>query len=197
MPQEMPERRRLQRSERNVRVLPKRSRQDVRLDVLLPLPVNGRRKGNRARFRQIRVQRMRIHFLLLCVIAACGGSTGGSGSTGDSGSPDSGSSSKCAFVGMLDDRCAMDSDCAFGIHQTDCCGNTAAVGFNHAERMRFDTLEPMCAASYPGCGCPPGPTRTDSGETALDASTILVACVSGGPARRCRTYVTMRPPDTP
>ncbi len=140
---------------------------------------------------------MRAHFLFWCAIVGCGGTTGESGSTGDSGSPDGGPFAGCSFVGMLDDRCTIDSDCVLGIHQTDCCGNTAAVGFNHAERTRFDTLEPLCAASYPGCGCPQGPTRTDSGETALDASTILVACVSAGPTRRCQTYVAMRPPDTP
>jgi hypothetical protein len=141
--------------------------------------------------------RMRIHFFLYWAMVACGGRAGGFGSTGDSGSPDGGPSSKCDFVGMLDDRCTMYSDCTFGVHQTDCCGNTAAVGLNHAERVRFDTLEPMCAASYPGCGCPAGPTHTDSGETALEASMIRVACVSAGPARHCETYVTMRPPDTP
>jgi len=141
--------------------------------------------------------RMSTHLVLCCTIAGCGGTTGGSGSTVDSGAPDGGSSSGCDFVRMLDSSCTSDSDCAFGIHHTDCCGNTAAVGFNHAERGRFDTFEPMCAASYPGCGCPQGPTRTDSGETVLEASKILVACVSGGPMRRCLTYVTMRPPDTP
>src|SRR5262249_23695488 len=48
-------------------------------------------------------------------------------------------------------------------------------------------------ASYPGCGCPSGPTRTDSGESVVDTSKILVACVSSGPMRSCETYVTMRP----
>ena len=31
----------------------------------------------------------------------------------------------------------------------------------------------------------------------IDGAAILVACVSVGPTRRCKTYVTMRPPDGP
>ena len=93
--------------------------------------------------------------------------------------------------------CTGDENCVIGVHQTDCCGSSYAYGFNHSERDRFDTLEPPCRATYPGCGCPAGPTQTDSGETATDASTIQVACVAQGPERVCVTYVTMRPPDLP
>jgi len=108
-----------------------------------------------------------------------------------------GSVPPCSFVETLDRRCTMDADCAIGIHQTDCCGNTLAIGFNFSQRERFDTLEPGCRMSYPGCGCPVGPTRTSTGETAFDIAAIKVACVTGGPIKECRTYVTMRPPDTP
>jgi len=103
----------------------------------------------------------------------------------------------CGFVDLLDRSCASDGDCAVGLHQTDCCGSTTAIGFRSAERMRFDVLEPVCDRSYPGCGCPPGPTKTDSGEMVFDPSQVHVGCISEGPARRCRTYVAMRPPDTP
>jgi hypothetical protein len=103
----------------------------------------------------------------------------------------------CAFVDTLDRHCAVDGDCAVGIHQTDCCGNTFAVGLNRAERTKFDASESTCAASYPGCGCPQGPTRTDSGETAFDSMTIRVGCIASGPTKACRTYVTTRPPDAP
>jgi hypothetical protein len=124
---------------------------------------------------------------------SCGGSD--SESTGDSGAPEGGSLSGCNFVASLDQSCVADSDCAFGIHQIDCCGSTAAVGFNRAERARFDGAEPTCVATYPFCGCDPAPTRTDSGEDVVDSAPILLACVSVGPTRRCKTYVTMRPPD--
>jgi hypothetical protein len=116
----------------------------------------------------------------------------------DAGSRDAdGGSLACGFVDTLDRRCTIQTDCWLGIHQTDCCGNTSAIGLNNAERGRFDMLEPLCRASYPVCGCPSGPTRTDSGETAADTTTVRLACVASGPQRTCRTYVTMRPPDTP
>ena len=126
---------------------------------------------------------------------SCGGSD--SESNGDSGAPDGGPLSGCNFVASLDQGCTADSDCAFGVHQIDCCGSTLAVGFNSAERGRLDALEPTCVATLPPCGCDPGPTRTDSGEDMLDGAPNLVACVSVGPTRRCKTYVTMRPPDGP
>jgi hypothetical protein len=103
----------------------------------------------------------------------------------------------CTFVATLDRSCTIETDCWLGIHQTDCCGNTGAIAINNSERGRFDMLEPPCRSSYPKCGCPAGPTRTDSGETAANPSTIRLACVASGPQRTCRTYVTMRPPDTP
>ncbi len=110
---------------------------------------------------------------------------------------DGGSSPACAFVDTLDRLCSVDGDCAVGIHQTDCCGNTFAIGFNKTERTKFDSSEPTCDASYPGCGRPQGPTRTDSGETASETMTIHVGCIASGPTKACRTYVTMRPADAP
>lgn len=113
----------------------------------------------------------------------------------DAGAFDAGSS-PCAFASTLDHSCATDADCDVAIHQTDCCGNTYAIGINDAERARFDALEPACQASYPLCGCPAGPTRTDSGESSFDG-TFQVGCITSGPSRTCMTYVTARPPDTP
>jgi hypothetical protein len=103
----------------------------------------------------------------------------------------------CTFVDTLDRHCAIDDDCTVAIHQTDCCGNTFAIGVNHSERTRFDASEPACSASYPRCGCPTGPTRTDSNETATDTATIHAGCITSGPTKQCRTYVTSRPPDAP
>jgi hypothetical protein len=108
---------------------------------------------------------------------------------------DAGGFPGCSFVDSLDRSCTVDADCEIGVHQTDCCGNTYAIGLAPSERDRFDAWEPMCRATYPACGCPSGPTQTDSGESAFDASSIQVACVIVGPTQRCRTYVTIRPPD--
>jgi hypothetical protein len=132
-----------------------------------------------------------------------GTSDGPSDATGDSHidasttDAEGGVSQACAFAATLDRECGSDGDCVIGIHQTDCCGDTAAIGMNRTERTKFDTAEPACSASYPRCGCPQGPTRTDSGETAFDTSTIHVGCIASGATKQCRTYVTMRPPDTP
>jgi hypothetical protein len=114
----------------------------------------------------------------------------------DSGrAPDAGAFPGCEFVDALDDFCTEDGDCTFGIHQTDCCGNSHAVGFNTSDRARFDAWEPLCAATYPICGCPSYPPRTDSDEVATDPSAIQLACVSRGPRNVCLTYITERPLD--
>lgn len=113
----------------------------------------------------------------------------------DAGPPAVDAGAACDFADSLERGCGDDTNCVVGVHQTDCCGNTVAIGMNHSERDRFDALEPICRASYPGCGCPNGPTTTDTGETAFDPATIQAACVIVGTGRMCRTYVTTRPPD--
>jgi hypothetical protein len=103
----------------------------------------------------------------------------------------------CGFVTTLDTSCTGDGDCAYDIHQTDCCGNTHAVGFNVSESAGFPALEAACDATYPRCGCPVHPTVTDSGETVGDPTAIQVACVARGPRNVCLTYISTRPPDAP
>jgi hypothetical protein len=98
-------------------------------------------------------------------------------------------------VDTLQRNCSRDDDCGFAIHQTDCCGNTLAMGVRASEVTRFEALEPICRDSYPACGCPARPTQTDSGETVTDPSTVQVGCISRGPAGFCMTYVSMRPMD--
>ena len=101
----------------------------------------------------------------------------------------------CTFTDSISRTCSSDADCTFDVHQTDCCGNTTAMGINRADAERFAALEPICRASYPGCGCPAFPTQTDSGETVTDTTTVQVGCISRGPAGVCMTYVAMRPMD--
>lgn len=125
------------------------------------------------------------------------GSSEDAGSTRDAGSTGDAGAATCAFADDLERGCGDDANCVVGVHQTDCCGNTSALGMNHSERDRFDAAESACRATYPLCGCPSGPTTTDSGETAFDVATIQVGCIASGPTRVCMTYVSARPPDTP
>src|SRR5687768_9101157 len=72
------------------------------------------------------------------------GTITGDGGTTDGGPFDGGPPAlACEFVDTLDDGCGTDENCSIGIHQTDCCGNAAAIGFNHSERDRFDRDEPL------------------------------------------------------
>lgn len=109
--------------------------------------------------------------------------------------PDDGLVEPCAYVDVLDRSCIDDTDCAFGVHQSDCCGTSVVLGFAAGERSRFEALEPACVESHPLCGCAARPTTAESGETVTDVSAVQVACVSRGPRSVCISYVTMRPPD--
>jgi hypothetical protein len=85
----------------------------------------------------------------------------------------------------FDKTCAGVADCAFDIHQTNCCGATLAIGFNKAEAARFAADEKTCVAQYPLCGCPATPTMTEDGLSVTAGQAIAVACQSG----RCMTTV--------
>ena len=135
-------------------------------------------------------------FVLACAPIACGGRTdpgllaaGAGALAGDGGPP-----SSCILADQLGRWCTTDTDCIVGLVTIDCCGNTIAIGINRTERARVDVLRSTCEQSSVPCGCPPGATRTDSGETALDAMSIQVACASAGPLRSCLTYVMKRSP---
>lgn len=104
----------------------------------------------------------------------------------------------CGFVDALNESgCSSDDDCRIGLHQINCCGTHYAVGFKASEEAAFDSMEAVCAASYPRCRCAVGPTGTDSGETVVpgESDAIQVACVSRGPTSVCLTYVAARPAD--
>src|SRR5215510_5302849 len=84
----------------------------------------------------------------------------------------------------FDKTCTTAGDCAFGIHQTDCCGATRAIGFAKAEQARFAEDERICMGQYAACGCPAFPTVTEDGRSATGGA-IVVDCLSG----RCMTTV--------
>ena len=127
-----------------------------------------------------------------------GGSTGGSAGTGGSQGADDGGALdggidagavNCAaspqVFPVFDRACWDDLWCSTVFHQTDCCGNRKALGMLHPETERFAVVERVCQSQYPRCGCPSGPTTTDTGQTATDDSMIKVQCREG----LCTTYV--------
>ena len=91
----------------------------------------------------------------------------------------------------FDRGCGSDENCSFSLHQSDCCGNVAALGFNHGEKTRFDAAETAYRAACPAaCGCPAGPIMTDSGTTTFDKSKVGVRCVGAATGTgTCKTYV--------
>ena len=82
-------------------------------------------------------------------------------------------------------QCATVDDCALVIHQTDCCGNMAALGLDKAEVPAFDAAEAICASQYPGCGCPSMGIVAEDGVLVSDAAAIHLACVDN----QCQTYI--------
>jgi hypothetical protein len=90
-----------------------------------------------------------------------------------------------AFPVAIDRSCGQDADCIAVEHLASCCGTKAAVGINAREKARFDPAEKECAATYPGCGCPTGPTTTDDGSQLSWGEQAAVACLKG----LCTTYV--------
>jgi hypothetical protein len=86
----------------------------------------------------------------------------------------------------FDKSCRGDNDCVAVTHQVDCCGSRMVLGINIRDQAAFTQAERACAASYPACGCPPRPTRTEDGSITISADLdIAVACRSGA----CTTFL--------
>src|SRR5262245_54415002 len=85
----------------------------------------------------------------------------------------------------FDKTCAVAGDCAIGVHQTNCCGATIALGLTKAEQSRFAAAEAQCVAQYPACGCPATPTVAEDDRTPIAGQSIVVECQS----RMCMTTV--------
>jgi hypothetical protein len=84
--------------------------------------------------------------------------------------------------GPFDKTCSGDMDCAFGSHQTSCCGDGLAIGFNKSQQSAFDAAEKECDTHFPGCGCPTRGTTTEEnadGGFYIDPSQITVKCDNG------------------
>jgi hypothetical protein len=103
--------------------------------------------------------------------------------------PDTGDAIVCGVTSssfpMFDKACRTVDDCSFGVHQSDCCGSTEAIGMARAEQARFAADEMICVAQYPMCACPSYFTLAEDGQRAIDGKTIAVECQSG----KCMTVV--------
>jgi len=85
----------------------------------------------------------------------------------------------------FDKACAIADDCAIGVHQTNCCGATMAIGLVKAEQGRFAAAEKICVDQYPPCACPTTPTVAEDGRNPIAGQSIVVECQS----RMCMTTV--------
>lgn len=85
----------------------------------------------------------------------------------------------------FDKTCTGTADCVIGIHQTNCCGATKAIGINQAEKARFTTDEQICEGQYPPCACAATPTVAEDGQIASATTKIVVECQ----ANKCMTLV--------
>lgn len=78
--------------------------------------------------------------------------------------------------------CGADVDCAFGLHQIDCCGSLRAVGFAKVHDASFAAAEEAWSGTCPACDCAAKPTVAEDGNT----GTAFGARCTGG---ACSTYV--------
>lgn len=103
--------------------------------------------------------------------------------------PDAGAEIVCGASGggtfpTFDRSCRASGDCAVAVHQTDCCGNSRAMGIDASQRDAFERAEAVCRPMYPRCRCPARPPVTDDGATSDSSTTIPVECRAG----TCTTY---------
>jgi hypothetical protein len=81
---------------------------------------------------------------------------------------------------LFDKCCVSSDDCAIGVYEFSCCGDTLALGFNKSQSSAFQAIVPQwtCAA----CGCAGRGMHTEDGEGGVvDAG---VTCDRGW----CMTY---------
>ena len=114
------------------------------------------------------------------------GGAGGSGGTGGAATGGAGGAAACQQVGALDQSCIVDSDCLAVRHTTNCCGASVWLGINKAGGQEFSTLESVCDASYPACGCASGPPTTSDGSSISFGADAAVTCQGGV----CKTYAS-------
>ena len=130
-----------------------------------------------------------IRGLVLCALAALAPACQSDRATPSDAPPggDAVDGVQCGGVsGMFptfDKTCSVADDCGIGIHQTNCCGATLAIGMAKGELTRFAADEKACVDQYPPCACPATPTAAEDGHTPVGGQSIVVDCA----ARRCMT----------
>lgn len=87
----------------------------------------------------------------------------------------------CGDAAATSKTCTVDTDCAIGVHQINCCGTSVALGIAASQASAFAADEAACAASYPACGCAAQQTKAEDGNS----GDIQVKCDAG----QCKTYV--------
>jgi hypothetical protein len=121
------------------------------------------------------------------LLSGCGGSGAGTDDAAPTG--DAAEGVMCTgTVGVFptfDKTCAVADDCIIGIHQTNCCGATTAIGLTKVEQSRFAAAEQLCMSQYPPCACPATPTVAEDGRNPIAGQSIVVECQS----RKCMTTV--------
>ncbi len=80
--------------------------------------------------------------------------------------------------------CAATTDCVFGVHQTDCCGSTTAIGINHSQLTLFNAAEKSWDASCAECQCAAQPLKTEDGASCT-ANAVMVSCDGGNCTTHC------------
>lgn len=125
----------------------------------------------------------------MCTEMACHADLGGDGGSdlaadmspdADSGTPVVECSKSPITFPTFDKACTDSKQCGFGWHQTDCCGSQLGVGWNVAEKTRFDAAEKTCRMQFPICGCPAGPQKTEDGQVYDGTKPVVSVCTAKG-----------------
>jgi hypothetical protein len=144
-----------------------------------------------ARTRSLAVSPSRLVILALCALGplGCSGDRSAACRAGeDCPGDDGGGAITCGIrdtsFPTFDKTCATVGDCAIGVHQTDCCGSTTAIGLARSEQARFDAAEAVCVEQYPLCACAQRSSAED-GQSVTSGTRIVLTCH----ASRCMTVI--------
>jgi hypothetical protein len=116
--------------------------------------------------------------------AGSGGAGGTGGAAGAGGAGAAGSGAACQEAVAVDRKCAVDSECVAVMHTTNCCGAAIWIGINTSAAEHFSSLEKMCDAGYPACGCAAGPPVAEDGSLIPFGEAAAVTCAAG----TCKTF---------
>jgi hypothetical protein len=113
-----------------------------------------------------------------------GGTGGATGAGGVGATGGTGGASACQEAVAVDRKCTLDSECVAVMHTTNCCGAAIWLGINTSAADHFSSLEKMCDASYPACGCAAGQPVAEDGSLIPFGEAAGVTCAAG----TCKTF---------